>query len=191
MAGSTVASPQAGPLLHVAPARNTAGAAPDATRYIFVSFEGPGDSGLAPERGAGAGATRSRGPTRGDATVEPAKARRPPALARLRGHIPEGTLFRPPTRPLGMRPCRREPERVCPGAASRSGVASIGQARWNLLRPARARKTVTTPCSRPTQGGADAVIGANLPVPSRRRRFIGLRQVQRLRCCAPCKGDLP
>jgi hypothetical protein len=48
---------------------------------------------------AGAGATRSRGPSCGDATVEPAKARRLPALARLRGHIPEGTLFRPPTRP--------------------------------------------------------------------------------------------
>jgi hypothetical protein len=51
-------------------------------------------------QGAGAGATRSRGPIYGDATVEPAEARRPPALARLRGHIPEGTLFRPPTRPL-------------------------------------------------------------------------------------------
>ncbi len=50
--------------------------------------------------GAGAGETWSRGPTCGDATVEPAEARRPPALARLRGHIPEGTLFRPPTRPL-------------------------------------------------------------------------------------------
>ncbi len=61
-------------------------------------------------QGAGAGATRSRGPTRGDATVEPAKARRPPALARLRGHIPEGALFRPPTRPLaGMRPRRMRP----------------------------------------------------------------------------------
>jgi hypothetical protein len=31
-AGSTVASPQAGPLLHAAPARNDAGAAPDTTR---------------------------------------------------------------------------------------------------------------------------------------------------------------
>jgi len=40
-AGSTVASPRAWPLLHVAPARNTAGAAPGATRQIFVSFEGP------------------------------------------------------------------------------------------------------------------------------------------------------
>jgi len=48
--------------------------------------------------------------------------------------------------PLGMRPCRREPERACTGAASRSGVASIEQARWNLLRPARARKTARTPC---------------------------------------------
>ena len=42
----------------------------------------------------------SDAPTCGDATVEPAETRRPPALARLRGHIPEGTLFRPPTRPL-------------------------------------------------------------------------------------------
>jgi len=59
-------------------------------------------------QGAGAGATRSRGPTGGDATVEPAKVRRLPALARLPGHIPQGTLFRPSTRPpVGMRP-RRE-----------------------------------------------------------------------------------
>jgi hypothetical protein len=56
--------------------------------------------------GAGAGATRSRGLTCGDATVKPAEVRRPPALARLRGHIPEGALFRPATRPLGMRPRR-------------------------------------------------------------------------------------
>ena len=49
--------------------------------------------------GAGAGETWSRGPTCGDETVKPAKARRTPALARLRGHIPEGALFRPPTRP--------------------------------------------------------------------------------------------
>jgi len=40
-------------------------------------------------QGAGAGATRSRGPTCGDATVKPAKVRRTPAFARLR----------PPTRP--------------------------------------------------------------------------------------------
>ncbi len=60
---------------------------------------------------AGAGITRSRGPTCGDATVEPAKARRPPALARLRGHIPEGALFRPPMRPLaGMRARRMWPD---------------------------------------------------------------------------------
>ena len=52
-------------------------------------------------QGAGAGETWSRGAPRvGDATVEPAEARRPPAIARLRGHIPEGALFRPPTRPL-------------------------------------------------------------------------------------------
>ena len=48
---------------------------------------------------------------------------------------------------------------VGPGAASRSRVASIGQARWNLLRPPRARKWARTPCSRPTQGGAHAGIG--------------------------------
>src|SRR5262249_6220717 len=53
------------------------------------------------------------------------------------------------------------------GAASRFGVASIGQARWNLLRPARARKTARTPCSRPTPGGADAAIGPKSPVPSK------------------------
>src|SRR4030095_16469260 len=67
-----------------------------------------------PERGAGAGATRSRGPTCGDATVEPAKARPLPALARLRGHIPKGTLFRPPTRPWGMRPWRHAQARANP-----------------------------------------------------------------------------
>jgi len=49
--------------------------------------------------GAGAGATWSRGPACGDATVEPAKARRCRPYARLRGQIPEGTLFRPATRP--------------------------------------------------------------------------------------------
>ena len=37
-------------------------------------------------------------PACGDATVEPANARSSPACARLRGHIPEGALFRPPTR---------------------------------------------------------------------------------------------
>ncbi len=37
-------------------------------------------------------------PACGDATVELAKARQSPAYARLRGHIPEGTLFRPATR---------------------------------------------------------------------------------------------
>jgi len=49
--------------------------------------------------GAGAGVTRSRGPACGDATVEPAKARLCRPYARLRGQIPEGTLFRPATRP--------------------------------------------------------------------------------------------
>ena len=91
--------------------------------------------------------------------------------------------------PLGMRPCRRESERVCTGAASRSGVASIGQARWNLLRPARARKTVTTPCSRLTQGGGDAAIGPNRPVPRKRRKYIGLLQVRRLLCCGRCNAE--
>ena len=50
--------------------------------------------------GAGAGETRSRGPACGDATVEPAKARRRRPHAHLRGQIPEGTLFRPATRPF-------------------------------------------------------------------------------------------
>ena len=54
-----------------------------------------------------------------------------------------------------------------PGAASRSRVASIGQARRNLLRPPRARKWARTPCSRPTQGGARAAIGPNRPGPSK------------------------
>jgi hypothetical protein len=52
---------------------------------------------MSPE--AGAGVTRSRGPACGDATVEPAKARRCRPYAHLRGQIPEGTLFRPATRP--------------------------------------------------------------------------------------------
>ena len=56
---------------------------------------------------------------------------------------------------------------VGPGAASRSRVASIGQARWNLLRPPRARKWARTPCSRPTQGGARAAIGPKRPGPSK------------------------
>jgi hypothetical protein len=56
--------------------------------------------------GAGAGVTRSRGPTCGDATVEPAKARRHRPLRISGVRSPEGPLFRPATRPLGMRPGR-------------------------------------------------------------------------------------
>jgi hypothetical protein len=62
--------------------------------------------------GAGAGVTRSRGPTCGDATVEPAKARRcrPSRGAGVRSPVKLGALFRPPTRPLvGMRPGRMLP----------------------------------------------------------------------------------
>jgi hypothetical protein len=60
---------------------------------------------------------------------------------------------------------------LAPGAASRCGVASIEQARWNLLRPARARKMARTPCSRPTPGGADAAIGPNRHGPSKETKI--------------------
>ena len=60
---------------------------------------------------------------------------------------------------------------VGPGAASRSRVASIGQARWNLLRPPRARKWARTPRSRPTPGGARAAIGPKRPGPSKETKI--------------------
>jgi hypothetical protein len=106
-----------------------------------ASTAGPRASAGSDPQQAGAPLPPSNAPTCGDATVAPAKARRPPALARLRGaaapggrklgaewprgdpgirhhmrpsaplpaplferpspgRIPEGTLFRPPTRPL-------------------------------------------------------------------------------------------
>jgi hypothetical protein len=64
--------------------------------------------------------------------------RRPPALARLRGHIPEGTLFRPPTRPLvGMRQWRR-PRRVAHRPLRVYGVTSQREP-CSALRRARLR----------------------------------------------------
>ena len=158
------------------PCANNHGRAVSVSKLLRGAVCCVGYSG-APERGAGAGTTRSRGrhnpeqgphswgcdsgagqgaspagprastgshprgnpappsdaPTCGDATVEPAKARRPPALARLRGRIPEGTLLRPPTRPLaGMRPCRRArgprmiTARLCPAPRSHPSAKADG-----------------------------------------------------------------
>jgi len=45
-----------------------------------------------------------------------------------------------------------------------------------------------TPCSWSTQGGAHADIGPKRPGPSKETNIIGLCQVRRLRCCAPCQG---
>ena len=95
------------------------------------------------QRGAGAGATRSRGPTGGDATVEPAKARRPPALARLRGAAaPGGRKLgaewprgdpgrRSHMRPSALLPARARPVRrrlVC-GSAKLARHGVVGCAR--------------------------------------------------------------
>jgi hypothetical protein len=46
--------------------------------------------------------------------------------------------------------------------------------------PYAARKTARTPRSRSTQGGVDAAIDPKRLGPSKRRKFIGLRQVRRL-----------
>jgi hypothetical protein len=62
MAGYTVASPQAGPLLNVPPARNNAGAAPWHNPIILRLFRGTGRFGPR-------AAARNRGPS-GDVTAE-------------------------------------------------------------------------------------------------------------------------
>ena len=97
---------------------------------------------------------------------------RPRRVARRPLRISGVTSQREPCSALrrALRGCDRagaNKNAVGPGAASRSRVASIGQARWNLLRPPRARKWARTPCSRPTQGGAHAAIGPKCPGPSK------------------------
>ncbi len=124
------------------------GMRPDADSTI--PFQARPQRGGRMTQGAGAGATRSRGPTRGDATVEPAKARldRPSRVYGVRS--PEGPLFRPPTRPLaGMRPRRA-------GRWSRftalPGCDPAGAQRARAFRRAASRSAVASP----PRGGAPA-----------------------------------
>ena len=70
-----------------------------------------------------------------------------------------------------MRPCRREPERACTQRCIPLRGPIHRPSRWNLLRPARARKTARTPCSWPTQGAAAAVIGPNRHGPSKETTY--------------------
>jgi hypothetical protein len=156
---------------------------------IYSHVRDRGDSGLAPERGAGAGATRSRGPTCGDATVEPAEARRPPSLARLRGRIPKGTLLRPPTRPLGDATVQaRARTRLAPALHPAPGSHPSGKpdGTCSALRGRarrRGRRVAGLHKEEPAQASARIA-----RVPQERRQFIGLGQVRRLLRCAPCQG---
>ena len=93
-----------------------------------------------PERGAGS-AQRGVGTRSRDATVEPitGASLRCRSHARLRGQIPKGTLFRPPTRPAcadaTAKACVRPAHDGVPPVPLRGRIQA--QSAWNLLRPAR------------------------------------------------------
>ena len=138
-----------------------------------------GDLGLAPERGAGAGTTRSRGrhnseqgPHLWGCDSGAGQGASPAGPCASTGSHPRGNPVPPSDAPSGDATVQaRIRTRSGPALHPAPGSHPSGQARWNLLRPPRARKWARTPCSRPTQGGARAAIGPKRPGPSKEMKI--------------------